>query len=257
VRHYLLSGTQHGEPSAANSLEICQQLGNTIGPNPALRALFIALDQWLDGTEPPVSRVPRYSDGTAVLSNITNNSPLDIGSVSQTSLNWPTIPNVLYTGLITVRNLFDFEPQFNESIISIDSPISTGLYYSSFVSKIDTDGNELAGIRLLPVAVPFATNTECNLRRAGYRGNDGCEAVGSLIVFSPDMATRLAKGYTRLSLTERYDNHHSSYVMAVTVPADAFAKQRLLLSDDVQAYITAAQGLIQIVNNPVYGNYTW
>ena len=256
VRHFLLSGTQHGGPSAPNSLEICQQFGNTIGPNPALRALFIALDQWLDGIEPPASMVPRHSDETAVFSNITNDSLLGIGSVSQTSLNWPTIPNVLYTGLITVRNLFNFGPQFDEGIVSIAPPTSSGLYYPSFVSKVDTDGNELAGIRLPPVAVPFATNTGWNLRRAAYVGNDGCEAVGSLIPFAPDMATRLVIGDTRLSLTERYGNH-SGYVMAVTVAANALAQQRLLLPDDVQAYITAAQALIQVINNPVYGTYTW
>jgi hypothetical protein len=256
VRHFLLSGTQHAGPSAANSLGICQQFGNTIDPNPALRALFVALDQWIDGTAPPASMVPSRSNGTAVFSNTTTNSPLGIGIVSQASLNWPTIPSVLYTGLITVRNFFNFGPQFNDGIITIDPPTSTGLYYPSFVSTVDIDGNELAGIRLPPVVAPFGTNAGWNLRRAAYGGNDGCESTGSLIPFAPDMATRVTNGDARLSLTERYSNH-SGYIAAVTAAANALAGQRLLLSADVQAYITAAQTSIQVVNNPVYGNYTW
>ena len=256
VRQFLLSGSQHGGPSSANSLGICQQFGNTINPNPALRALFVALDQWLDGTDPPASMIPRHSDSTAVFSNTTNDSPLGVGIVTQTSLNWPTIPNVLYTGLITVRNLFNFGPQFDNGIISIEPPKSTGRYYSSFVSKVDIDGNELAGIRLPPVAVPFGTNAGWNLRSAAYGGNDGCEGTGLLIPFAPDMATRMAKGDTRLSLTERYSNH-SGYVAAVTAAVNALVNQRLLLAADVQAYISAAQAPIQVINNPVYGNYIW
>jgi hypothetical protein len=256
VRNYLISGSQHGGGSGPNSPGICQQFGDTIDPNPVLRALFITLDQWLDGTEPPASMVPRHSDGTAAFSNITENSPLGIGIVPQTSLNWPTIPDVLYTGVITVRNFFNFGPQFNEGIISINPPISTGMYYQSIVSKVDVDGNELAGIRLSPVTVPTGTHTGWNLRSAAHAGNDGCEGSGSFIPFAPDKATRIAKGDSRLSLTERYGNH-SNYVAAVTAAVNTLVEQRLLLPVDVEAYITAAQRPIQIINNPTYGNYTW
>ena len=54
------------------------------------------------------------------------------------------------------------------------------------------------------------------------------------------MATRVAKGDPRLSLTERYGSH-ANYAAAVTQAANALAVQRLLLPADVQAYITAAQ----------------
>jgi hypothetical protein len=200
--------------------------------------------------------VPRNSDRTAVFSSTTDNSPLGIGIVPQASLHWPKIPNVLYTGLITVRNLFNFGPRFGKGIITINPPRSTGRYYPSFVSKIDRDGNELAGIRLPPVAAPLGTATGWNLRSAVYGGNDGCESTGSFIPFAPDKGRRLAVGDTRLSLTERYRSH-AGYVKAVTASANALVSQRLLLVDDVQAYIDAAQMSIQVINNPTYGNYTW
>ena len=43
----------------------------------------------------------------------------------------------------------------------------------------------------------------------------------------------------------------------MTQAANALAVQRLLLPADVQAYITAAQQSVSVVNNPVYGSYTW
>ena len=58
VRNYLISGTQHASPAGANSLGVCQQFGNAVDQNPALRALWVDLDQWLDGTPPPPSAVP-------------------------------------------------------------------------------------------------------------------------------------------------------------------------------------------------------
>ena len=50
--------------------------------------------------------------------------------------------------------------------------------YPLFVSKVDRDGNEVAGIRLPPVEAPIATTTGWALRRAGFGENDGCEANG-------------------------------------------------------------------------------
>jgi hypothetical protein len=106
------------------------------------------------------------------------------------------------------------------------------------------------------VAVPVGTTAGWNLRANAFGGPDGCESTGTLVPFAPDMAARVAKGDPRLSLTERYGSH-ANYVAAVTQAANALAVQRLLLPADVQAYITAAQQPVNVVNNPVYGSYTW
>ncbi len=255
VRNYLLSGTQHASPAAANSLGSCQQFGNSIDQNPALRALWVDLDEWLDGTPPPASAVPQRATGTAVFSATTANSPLGIGLVSQASLGWPSIPGVLFSGLITVHNLFNFGPQFDSGIMSIVPPTATGKVYPSFVSKVDSDGNEIAGIRLPGVAVPVATTAGWNLRSAAFGGPDGCESTGTLVPFAPTVALKVA-GDPRLSLDERYGTH-AGYVQAVTTSANTLAAQRLLLPADVQAYITAAQQQVRVVGNPVYGTYSW
>jgi len=258
VRNYLISSTQHAGPGGVNSLGVCAQFANSTDQNPALRALWSQLDQWLDGTAPTPSAVPRRSDGTAVFTTVTADSGLGIGVVPQAALGWPTIPGVLYTGLVTVRNLWNFGPadQVAKGIISVVPPQPTGNVYPSFVSKVDIDGNEIAGIRLPPVAAPVATTAGWNLRATAFGGPDGCESTGTLIPFAPDQATRMTVGDPRLSLTERYGTH-AGYVAAVTAAANALAAQHLLLPADVQAYITNAQKPINVVNNPIYGTYTW
>ncbi len=238
-RFYLLSGVEHTVSGAQpNSRGVCQQFQNTTDPNPALRALFIALDEWVTwGIKPPKSEVPRVSDGTAVFSVP---QPNGLGVVPQHELGWPNLPGVTYSGLITVRHLFDWGPLFNEGILTINPPTFSGPVYPSFVSKVDKDGNEVAGVRLPPVAAPIATTSGWGLRASAFGGPDGCESSGQWIPFAATKAERVATGDPRKSLEERYGNH-DGYVEGVTRAAKALAKERLLLRDDVQRYIDAAQ----------------
>jgi len=105
---------------------------------------------------------------------------------------------------------------------------------------VDEDGNEIAGIRLPPVAAPIATTTGWALRAAAFGGADGCESSGQWIPFASTKAERLANGDRRKSLEERYGNH-DGYVKAVTKAAKGLQKDRLLTAVDVQRYIDAAQ----------------
>jgi hypothetical protein len=238
VRHYLLSSLEHTVAGAAPLTRgICQQYGNTTDPNPALRALFIALDQWVgQHRAPPPSQVPRVEDGNAVFSVPQADG---LGVVPQKALGWPDIPGVTYTGLITVRHVFDWGPQFDQGILTNDPPAFSGPSYPSFVSKVDSDGNEIAGVRLPPVAVPIATTSGWALRAAAFGGPDGCESSGQWIPFAATRAARVAAADPRLSLEERYGSH-DEYVEQVARAARALEERRFLLPDDVQAYIDAA-----------------
>src|SRR5262249_4574372 len=67
VRVYMIAGTQHGARADA-SPGPCVNPRNPHSATPALRALFVALEEWVtNGTAPPPSRVPRVADGTAVM----------------------------------------------------------------------------------------------------------------------------------------------------------------------------------------------
>ena len=238
VRFYLIAGMQHG--GGAEGLGLCQQPRNPTDPGPALRALFVALDQWVtEDLAPPDSRVPRVSDDTAVFSE--PQSTRMTGLVPQAALGFPNIPGVTYTGLITTRYLFDFGPSFDEGIITKYPPsFADRPTYPSFVAKTDQDGNEIAGIRLPPVAAPLATTTGWALRREGLGLNDGCEGAGQSIPFAKTEAERLGAGDPRLSLEERYGTH-GGYVQAVTDVARQLMSERLLLEEDVQRYIEEAE----------------
>ena len=239
VRFYLISGLSHGVGNVTSRGQ-CQQFLNPTSPFPALRALLMALDQWVvAGTAPPPSLVPRQSDGTAVMA--VPRPGYQTGVVPQEALGWPAIPGVTYTGVITSRYFLDFGPMLSQGIIVHYPPALSGrTAYPHFVSRVDQDGNEVAGIRLPPVAAPIATTTGWALRRDGFGGNEGCEANGQHIPFTPTKAARMAAGDPRLSLEERYGTH-DGYVTAVARAAEKLEQQRLLLRADVQVYIDQAR----------------
>ena len=266
VRNYFVASAQHGGASAPNtvagatSFGVCAQFGSGVEPNPLLRALWVDLDQWIDGTAPPPSAVPSIDKGTAVLAQTGPFSAIGIGTISQSALGYPAIPMVQFSGLITVRNLWNFGAQFDQGILNPYPGTATGKYYPNSVSKVDADGNDIAGIRLPEVVAPVATNSGWGLRSAAFGGKadgtDGCESTGQSIVFAPTAAARNTIGDPRQSLDERYGNH-AGLVAARTAAANALLAQRLLLQDDVNTYIGNAAKPIKVVASPTYGDYTW
>jgi hypothetical protein len=225
VRFYLLSSIAHG---VASGRGICQQLQNPISPGPALRALLAALTEWVvSGKEPPSSRVPRLQDGTLV-------RPLP-----QSAVGFPEIPGVTYTGVVSIRELYDYGPEFDRGIISILPPVPTGRAYSTLVPKVNVDGIDIAGLQVPDIAVPLGTYTGWNLLASAPR--DECSAMGSFIPFARTKAERIAAGDPRASLEERYQTH-GRYVEEVEAAAGQLVSERLLLPEDAIAYAEAAKG---------------
>ena len=238
VRYYLLSGLSHGVGDISEKGE-GQQFTNAVSPHAVHRALLAALDEWVTlGITPPESQVPRRSVDAALA---VAQPGSQTGFVPQSDLGWPDIPGVTYNGLITTRYQLDFGEDIDSGIVSNYPPSVAGRpAYPIFVSKVDEDGNEVAGVRLPEVEAPVATTTGWALRRAGYSENEGCESDGQHIPFAVTKGERAALGDPRLSLEERYKNH-DGYVQAVTKVARKLEKQRFLLPADVQRYIKDAQ----------------
>ena len=61
-----------------------------------------------------------------------------------------------------------------------------------------------------------------------------------MIPFAKTKAERMASGDPRPSLEERYPSH-ADYVSKVAAAANALARDRLLLDEDVAAYVKKAQ----------------
>jgi hypothetical protein len=223
VRYYLMASLPHGGGKGPG---ICAQPRNPLKPNQALRALLVDLNAWVtEGEAPPADRVPRVADGTLA-------PPLP-----QSGMGFPQIPGVVYNGVHHTGDLFDFGPDFDKGILSVLPPKLVGSPYPVFVPKTDADGNDIAGIRMPEVTVPVATYTGWALRADGL---DGCDAAGQRIGFAKTKAARLAAGDPRPSLEERYPDH-ATYVNLVTRAAQELKAQRLLLDEDVAAYVAAAQ----------------
>ena len=235
TRLYLLSSKQHGGAGNPASKGLCQQLLNPLDSAPVQRALWTDLDEWSTrGIEPPDSQVPKLRNGTLV-------PPLP-----QDGVGFPHIPGVTYTGLKTTRYRFNYGPNFYQTFVpTINPPViapplednpANGPIYPSYVPKTDSDGNDIAGIRLPELTVPLATYTGWGLR-SGPWANDGCEASGQYIPFAPTLADRSAAGDPRPSVRERYASY-GLYRTQLVLAVDKLVRNRFLLCEDTQDMLT-------------------
>jgi hypothetical protein len=216
VRVYLIAGTQHGgRPGVDPSPGPCINPRNPHSATPALRALFLALEEWVTkGVEPPPSRFPRIAEGTAVAAE---------------TIRMPAVPG------------FAVPPGANEIVPPVDwvdPPARIDNVYDARACAVDADGNEITGIRLPPIAVPLGTHTGWNLYRA--QPGELADRDGSFIPFARTKNEREDAGDPRLSLEERYGNR-DAYVAKVKAAAGALVAERLLLPADAAAYVVAAK----------------
>ncbi len=232
ARLYLLSSKQNGGPGGATSNGLCQQFLNPLQSEQVQRALWEDLDQWSTlGVLPPTSRVPLLQDGTLV-------PPPSAGDG-----HYVGIPRVTYTGLKTTRYRLDYGPAFySTGIPTFNPPLHAPPYednpfngpiYPSYVPKVDSDGNDIAGIRLPELTVPLATYTGWALR-SGDWANDGCEGSGQYIPFQATQAARIAAGDPRPSVQERYPAF-GMYRAAVMNAIDNLVTDRFMLCEDTEA----------------------
>ena len=240
-RNYFMSSMQHGTGNGASQGN-CQQFQNPLSSSPVQRALFLALDKWADqGVVAPHSRVPRLADGTMTL-------PANTGFPTNIPDPFGKTPNgkVTYTGLKSTRYRYPVGESFYTNgipsvfpmpvippieintaapIVSINGPV-----YPSFAPTTDSDGNDIAGVRLVDVTVPLATYTGWGLR-SGVWANDGCESSGQFIPFPTTAAVRTSTGDPRPSVAERYPTF-DAYDQKVIAAMNTMIQDRLLLCED-------------------------
>lgn len=218
VRVYFMASTQH-VPTSRVEYGICK---NLLNPNPyreTLRALLTAMQEWIvAGRQPPPSRHPTVADGTLV------------PPVPAEGLGFPAIPGVTYTGLHNELHIKDFAMQPPRNI--------PGTGYTVLVSKIDADGNDVAGVRSVTLQVPLGTYTGWNQRRAGMMEGEFCGNPGSYFPFAKTAAERGAD--PRPSLQERYGTK-AAYVEKVEAAAARLVSERFLLPEDAARLIEEAR----------------
>jgi hypothetical protein len=131
----------------------------------------------------------------------------------------------------------DYGPELLCGKISVHPPrqLKNG-EYKNLVSRLDKDGNDLAGIRLPAVQAPVATYTGWNLWAKGFAEDELCGLFGSYIPFAITKAEREKSGDPRLSIEERYKDH-ADYVSKVSRAARALVEARYLLPGDAERII--------------------
>jgi hypothetical protein len=213
----MISSTQHGPSAQPSPTATCQQLSNPLPHDMAVRALYLALDDWATrGKNPPKSQYPRVRDGTLV------------PSLPRSVQGFPAIPGVNYTGW--------YNPVAVKDTSSLPNMEIPGEFYTVLVARADADGNDIAGIRHPELQAPVATHTGWALRRAPFAENEDCALTGQYIAFATTKAERLATGDPRLSLEERYGTQ-GGYVCAVKTAATNAVKRRHLLQEDADTVI--------------------
>jgi hypothetical protein len=244
TRNYFMSSMQHGTGNGANRGN-CQQFQNPLSSSVTQRALFLALDKWsTQGIPAPDSRVPKLADGTMTLpqntgfpTNIpdpfveTPNGKVTYTGLKSTRFRWNMGANFYTTGIPTINPpvVSAGNYQFDPATVPFFSPDGHPVY-PSFAPKTDSDGNDIAGLRLPDVTVPVATYTGWALRR-GAQANDGCEGSGQWIPFAPTAAVRAASGDPRPSVAERYPTF-DDYDTKIKAAMNAMIQDRTLLCED-------------------------
>lgn len=238
VRIYEFSSTQHGgfSPVAPlpTSTGICQQLPNANSYTYNIRALLVALRQWVaEGKEPPASRYSRIDRNSLI--------PLN-------QFVFPSIPHVTGPqGVFNTRDVYDRGPQYNAEdvtgIISIEPPTAVA-EYPSLVPRVNADGNDVDGLRSLTLQAPLGTYTGWNVRAAGFSEGDACDLTGSYIPFAVTKSQRTQNNDPRPSLQERYGTlaHYNQLAKAA---AAALVGEGLLLASDQAAAIQSATNQAQ------------
>ena len=210
VRTYLLAGTQHGgKAGMPRDPGPCMHPRNWHDPMPAVRALLVALDEWVvSGKAPPDSRVPRIDNATLVVAG-------KVADPKVPGFKWPTKTN-------DVTPLADWV-----------RPAPAQATYGALVPQVDADGNEAAGIRLPDIAVPIGTFTGWNLYKPPYPDGELADRDGTFLAFARTQAEQ--NGDPRHSLEARYPgNVYAETVRQVTI---ALLKDRFLLPEDAEHYL--------------------
>ena len=239
VRQYLFAGSQH-TPGALPPPAADPNTGgrgfhpfSVVDYSPLLRAALVNLDRWVaEDLEPPPSAVPRLADGTAVAAET-------IREV------YAGIPGARFPDHVQRPQRLDFGPAVERGLATV--PPKLGAPFVTFVSAVDGDGNERAGIRPPELRVPLATFMGWNPRHPeqGAPG-DIMAMMGSTLAFARTAPDRGRTGDPRASIEERYTNREG-YLARVRQDAGAMVAARQLLAEDVDAVVERAGALWDFV----------
>jgi hypothetical protein len=182
VRAYMIAGAPHAAGMVNES--------SLLAPNPivssgTIRALMVAMDQWLSaGTEPPPSRWPLLAKNELA------------PPAMQNAVGFPAYAGLPYSGVANPVVVTDYDVTPPR-----DDPTRA---WRILFPTVDADGNDRAGVHMPELAAPAGTYLPWNPRKAGYAQGDLSFLFGSYAPFAPTPEARAVAHDPRLSIAERY-----------------------------------------------------
>jgi len=217
VRVYTVSGVPHAAFRPL-SKPVMQLPGNRLGYGAFMRALLVALFEWVEhGVAPPASRFPSRAGGTLV-------------TLAESRATFPQLPQVEFPNVLNELRLRDH---------AVEPPVES-IAYQVFVQATDADGNALGGIRHPMVDAPLATHTGWSLRASGYGEGDLFTIQGSMIPFALTEAERQRASDPRPSVEARYASR-DVWATRLAAATDRLVAERLLLPEDGDRLLAAAR----------------
>ena len=221
-RRYVISSAQHSSPSAwplADSAKIVgtpAYRGDPLDQRLALRALMSALIDWVTlRKQPPASTYPTLADRNLV-------RPAD--------LQFPRIPNLPVARIPNQPYRMDFGPRWGQGIIDREPP-ALGAPYPVFVSRVDSVGNELGGIRSIEILAPLATYYPWQLRTGMAAADRLVSFRGTFAPLPRTEAERRASGDSRASIEALYGDR-TRFLRRVDAGISDLIAHRFLLPED-------------------------
>jgi len=218
-RIYLIAGHQHGPGlvAATDTTPIGARGANRftmVDGTPVERALLVHLDRWVaEGAEPPRSAFPRLADGTAA----TREAVLD-----------------------ELRALPGLGPLDVGQLPRLRRPGGGGEPYASYVSAVDADGNEVAGIRVPDVSVPAATHMGWVARHPATGGaGQLLDMMGTTLPFAQTAREQEQRGDPRPAIAARYRDR-DAYLAQARTAAERLAHDGFILEQDVDLTVQLA-----------------
>jgi hypothetical protein len=228
TRLYVVAGTQHGPAPWPVKKGDRELMPNPLNYRWVLRAVFLALDAWVAGkAEPPPSRYPR----------------LDRNELTRPeTLAFPAIPGVTVPPSLQAMRRAKLPPNFRtEGPITLLPP-RPGNFYPHWVSRVNDDGNETAGILIPELKVPLGTYMAWNQLFPGAKDmTASLGLVGGFVPFARDEAERKARNDPRPSLAARYSTRED-FLGRTALAALELVREGYLLDMDVAPLLRAARG---------------
>ena len=222
-RRYVISSAQHSSPGAWPVSENARisgtnaYRGDPLDQRLALRALMSSLIDWVEeGKEPPPSLYPTLAGGNLV---------------KAAEEHFPAIPNLPIARVPHQPYRLDFGPRWRHGIIDVEPP-KVGAPYPVLVSRVDSIGNDLGGIRSIELLAPLATYYPWQLRTGMAAATDRLLSFrGTFVPLPRTDAERRTAGDSRPSIQSLYRDR-TRFMRRVDAGISSLIKRRFLLPAD-------------------------